>query len=288
MSQLPPSTSFTPGATPEPEHPLRAGPLHEELTDADRDRIAAELNAAEELLRTTPPPDPWAHRRGEPRVFAFFWTLYVLLAVAGSVSWVARFAPVTAGSYAPAARIMLLVVAVGATVLWPMTRLCQASPGRGAAANALADVLVVLIPLQMIIWPLIFLAQWPARTVAALAALCAVWVALVGAVLALALGERSQSPRDPALLARSLWMMLILLLVLGAPFVLMIIGKNAPVWLPMLSPLSAVSDVTGQGMSGPQRPVSELQWRMILATGALAGALWMLSGARGERRDGAA
>lgn len=288
MSQDP---THTPDPSPLPEPPLRAGPLHEELTDADRDRIAAELHAAEELLRTTPPPqppDPWAHRRGEPRVFAFFWTLYVLLAVAGSVSWVARFAPITAGSYAPAARIMLIVVAIGATVLWPMTRLCQTSPGRGAAANALADALVVLIPLQMIIWPLIFLAQWPTRTVAAIAMLTGVWVALVGAVLALALAEKSDTPRDPALLARSMWMILIVLLVLGAPFALMVAGKAAPAWLPMLSPLSAVSDITGQGMSGPQKPVSALQWRMILATGAIAAALWMLAGARWERREGAA
>jgi hypothetical protein len=112
----------------------------------------------------------------------------------------------------------------------------------------------------------------------------AVWVALIGALLSLALAEKSDQPAHPALLARSLWMILILLMVLGAPFALLVAGKHAPDWLPMLSPLSAVSDISGHGMSGPQQPVSTLQWRMILSTGAIAGALWMLAGARGEDR----
>lgn len=284
MSEALPTPDRASEPVPDPvAPPVRAGVLHEELSDDDRERIASELL----FEATVPPPepaDPWAHRRGEPRVFAFFWTLYVLLAVAGSVTWVARFAPVTAGSYAPAARIMLVVVAIGATVLWPMTRLCQASPGRGAVRHVLADAAVLLIPLQMILWPLIFLASWPARTVAALAALCVVWIMLIGGILAHALSERIEAPRDPALLGRSLWMVMIILIVLAAPIALAGIGPrfSAPEWLPMLSPLSAINDITGRGMSGPQKPVTGMQWRLIFATGAVAIAVWMLCGVRAE------
>jgi len=242
----------------------------------------------------TPPRagDPWAHRRGEPRVFAFLWTCYVLLAVAGSIAWASRFAALTT-ALGPAARIMLVVVAVGATILWPMVRLCQASPARDAPAHVLVDVLVVLAPVQLVLWPLAVLASWPLGIVGAIAALLSAWIALVGGILAIALGGRPAGrPGDPILLARSAWMLAILALVGAAPLMLLFLavwGHAPPPWLRLLSPLTAVPALTGAGIAGPQAPLSPSDWSAIACPLGLGVVAWVLAsvrsmlGRRGER-----
>jgi len=224
--------------------------------------------------------DPWAHRRGEPRVFAFLWTVYVMLAVGGSVLWASRFAAL-ASSFGPAARVMLVVLAVGATVLWLMVRLSQASPARAAAAHVLTDCAIILTPVQLVLWPLAVLAGWPLGVVAAIAALMAAWTLLVGGVLAIALGgTRASAPGEMVLLARTAWMLVILALVGWAPLVMASLGSAstpAPVWLAPLSPLTAIPALTGKGISGPQVPVTQMEWRAIGGTAIAAGIAWVLA-----------
>ncbi len=206
---------------------------------------------------STPAPDPWAHRRGEPRLFAVLWVMYVMAAMIGSVQWVYGATDVTQESYSPAARIMLIVIAVGACVLWPMVRLSQSRP-RGSVLGAVAlDSWVVLVPVLMVVWPMIYMAGWPLEVVIALSALVLVWVVLAAGVLANALiADRSFAAASPARAAielarvddpqlpieatsavsvqvpavhapaiqakpvagRAAWMGLMLLLVLGGPF----------------------------------------------------------------------
>ena len=223
-------------------------------------------------------PDPWAHRRGEPRLFAFFWTLYVFLAVAGSVLWLARTGGWMLGGYGPAGRIMLLVVGVGATVLWPMTRLSQVSPGAGSVGAMLADTLVVLLPIQMVVWPMTWLAGWPLVSTAAIAAIFAAWVGLVGGVLAFALGGRAvEQCRDPGLMGRVLWMTGLLALVLIGPAVSTAFrGAHLPDWLPVLSPISGLLALTGTGISGPQQALTAHQWATIAGVGLL-GLVWWIA-----------
>jgi hypothetical protein len=234
--------------------------------------------------------DPWAHRRGEPRVFALFWTLYVLLAVGGSVLWVARFAAVSA-SYGPAARIMLVVVSVGATILWPMVRLSQSAPREFIASHVLADVFVVLLPVQFVLWPLIILAGWPPGVVAGLVLQLCVWVLLVGAVLILGLsGTRIEHVGESGMLARAGWMLVILLIIGAGPLSFLMYGlvhRKPPSWLPMMSPLTGIPDVTGKGISGPEAPISASQWLCVGAVGAAAAGSWAVAGIRsrvGDRR----
>lgn len=248
------------------------------------DAVPLEDHAAQPLLSSSPPADPWAHRRGEPRVFAFLWTIYVLLAVAGSILWVARFADVSPNSFSPAARIMLVVIAIGATVLWPMVRLSQASPRGRAVSHIFADTLVVLLPIQLVVWPLIVLAAWPFTIVLAVAATLAAWVALCGGLLAIALsGRPATRPGDAALGARSFWMIVILLVVGAAP--LTTFGFQAartpmPAWLAMLSPLTAIPTISGTGMTGPQSPVTPLEMQIVAFTAIIAAGLWLVAGVR--------
>ena len=248
------------------------------------DPLDSHVNAVDELFETPPDgefalePDPWAHRRGEPRMFAFFWTLYVFLAVAGSVLWLARTGGWILGGYGPAGRIMLMVVAVGATVLWPMTRLSQASPGVGSVRAMLADTIVVLLPIQMVVWPMTWLAGWPLSSTSGIAATMGVWIVLIGGVLAFALGGRAvERARDSGLTARAFWMAGLLVAVLAGPAASTAFrGGHLPDWLPVLSPISGILAMTGTGISGPQQALTIGQWVTISGVGA-AGLMWWIA-----------
>jgi hypothetical protein len=180
---------------------------------------------------------------------------------------------------------MLVVVAVGATILWPMVRLSQASPRGRAVSHIFADMLVVLLPIQLVVWPLVVLAAWPFTIVLGVSATLAAWVALSGGLLAIALSGRPASgPGDASLAARSFWMIIILLVVCAAPLAgLAFQAARAPMpsWLSMLSPLTAIPMISGTGMSGPQNPVTPLEIQLIISTAIIAACLWAGAGVRG-------
>jgi hypothetical protein len=216
--------------------------------------------------------------------------MYLLLAVGGSVLWVARFAAVSAGSYGPAARIMLVVIALGATVLWPMVRLSQASPRGSVVSHVLADVFIILAPTQCVLWPLIVLSNWPMSVVGGIAAMIGTWVFLSGGLLALGL---SGSPADrighPRLLGRTLWMGVIIAAVGAGPVLSLLYGmgrRKAPEWLALLSPLTGIPSLTGAGLSGPQAPVSGQQWWWIGGVAGVSVAVWAIAGIRSALGDG--
>lgn len=230
------------------------------------------------------PRDPWAHRRGEPRLFAFFWTFYVLLSVAGSLTWIARMGVISVGAYGPAARIMLVVVSVGMIVLWPMTRLSQASPERNSLVSTLVDLIVVQVPVQIVIWPLHVLANWPLDIVAAVAAMMGAWGVLTAGVLALALGGREiRTVRDPRLGGRVVWTVVFVAAIMTAPIVSGLayaLGHAPPAWLTMCSPITAIPALTGRGLIGPGAPVSRLQWDTVIVTLSIALGVWSAAAVR--------
>lgn len=231
--------------------------------------------------------DPWEHRRGEPRLFAILWMLYVIAAVLGSVEWVTRSVDLSASAYSPAARIMLAVVAAGALVLWPMTRLSQAAPrGEGGVpASVLGDVIVVVVPIWMVTWPMRILAAWPLDIVAALSVMLAAWVYFVGGLLVFAL--RGSTGR------RAIWMGAILVLVTGGAALwgalearAMTGAEHSARWLSMFSPFSAIPVLTGHGFSGPDTPVDRWQWLVILGTCAAGILCWIFAGVRSMNGSG--
>lgn len=302
MSQTPASGGSDGGRgedSPAPQSPLPAptSQSHEALLATRVDSLVMR-EIAEDLALIDPDPaefeaatpsDPWAHRRGEPRVFAFFWTMYVLFAVAGSLTWVARFTTITASTYGPAARIMLVVVAVGMTVLWPMTRLSQATPRGHPVLSALLDLMVVQAPIQIVIWPLTILANWPHDIVFGLSTLLASWGVVTGGVVALGLsGRRAESFGDRGLWGRGGWMIVALLIAFGAvlgQWTFKAVGSPAPAWMTMSSPVTAIPALTGRGLSGPSAPVSRVQWDTMIGTLSLAVLLWSAAVARHGFQD---
>jgi hypothetical protein len=252
-----------------------------------------------------PPPtpkkksDPWAHRRGEPRIFAFVWTVYLFLATAATMlSTVAKGFP-GPEVMRPAARVLLLTVALGIALVWPVIRLSQARDRSPVSATA-QDLFVVLIPIQAVVWPqsLWWLAHWPLRVVAAEASLLAAWALVIGGALALGLSGR-QREGPPGL--RWGWMAGIVALVsLGTLPALaadgrpigggdVLIREIRPSW--MLSPFTAVLELSrDRSWSGLPAGPTEGHWLMILATAVGAAPLWLAAVVRshgGQGRAGA-
>lgn len=250
-------------------------------------RRQAELAAAQSVpyptLSKPTKLDPWAHRRGEPRLFAVLWMIYVICAIVGSMGWGAS-GEISLDAYAPAARTQLIVLAAGAFVLWPMTRLCQISPKGSVGGAVLADSVIILLPVWSVVWPLIFVGGWPVDVVAGLAVMFAAWTYTVGGVLTLALmpSARVRGGGVDAL-ARAAWMVAILFVSTGGMAVWWAMGlrgeggEAAREWA-MLSPFSAISTMAGHGFTGPEFAVTSQQWIVTLGVGVVGLAIWTLAG----------
>lgn len=180
---------------------------------------------------------------------------------------------------------MVLVVCVGACVLWPMIRLSQLFPQQQtpptSATRALAhDMIVILFPMQMVIWPLVVLAQWPVNIALGVAGVMGAWVLLMGGVLNLAMsGLGVGIAKQGSGIGRTLWMVLVIGLVLGLPIVRLTFFNHPNIQLSereqMLSPVLAVLRLTGSGTAGPQMPVSPVQWEMIGLVGVTGCVAWI-------------
>lgn len=244
------------------------------------------------------PPDRWAHRRGEPRVLALLWAVYLFATVAGGLLWVTRLGSLSPSAYGPAARIMLVMMVVGVTILWPMTRLSQARPGaqrvrRPITDACLLDLLIVLGPILVIVWPLAALAGWAYGVIAALAAMFVAWATVSGGLVSLALALEARfmpgaPPRRFAGLWRSFWTAACVVASTGAMVGPWIAGRVSGVapgsgqpsvgWLEAASPYSFIFLAAGQGLSGPSSPVPAEGWYAIAATGLIGAAVWGMAG----------
>lgn len=227
--------------------------------------------------------DDWSHRRGEPRVFALIWMLF-LMCVTGLM-----FASISDAFYVsptitrPAARGMILTTMAGLVLLWPAIRLSQ-QPAERPARSVLRDLFVLLVPAQAVIWPnaLPELADWPVDLLLALAGSFVAWSLLVGGLLALADAGRHAGHH------RGLWMLAVLLVALGAPLVAILTGSAGPA-LPdtprpgwMLSPLTSVLEITRDRLVvGRTDPVADAQWRILFAAACAGGAFMLLAAAAG-------
>jgi len=213
--------------------------------------------------------DPWAHRKGEPRVFALFWALYLMASAMLTIFAARALTPPAMEQYRYGCRAMVLMILLGALVLWPATRLSQAPPRRPARA-ALADLFVLLAPAQLVIWPMPLLTGWDASVVGGLALLAASWTFLIGAGVAHGSGS-------PSMLTRSMVMLLAIGAIVFAPMLsIALLGAGlgpAPRWLTLLSPFTASWSITaapghrGVGPGGGE-------WWLLAAPALLGLALW--------------
>ncbi len=162
--------------------------------------------------------DRWAHRRGEPRVFAFLWTLFLLGATLLGFGSLGAIGMIDADTYRAVARIILVSVAVGVVVVWPMVRLSQVSPNRRKTRMAFIDFFVIVVPMQAVVLPQVFLPfGWPIMIVVALSAILSAWAFAIAGVLAIAFvsgdSRTIQSPPSRGWL----WMLVIVVAAFAVP-----------------------------------------------------------------------
>ncbi len=232
--------------------------------------------------------DPWAHRRGEPRVFAFMWTLYLLGATVLTLVSLGLRDATTRESYRLSATLLIVVVMVGVAWLWPMTRLAQSRP-RGRASTAfLVDALIVLGPAQAIILPQWVLCGWSLRVTGGIMGLSMGWGVMVAGVLATALADRDGA--GPSVRSRAVWMAVLVAASLVGPFFGVVanglgsrgdgVGPAAqPVFL-LSSPFTGVVESIRRGEAG--EPVAGPLLVTGLVTGVAGVALLGVSRARGD------
>ncbi|GAB5495110.1 MAG: hypothetical protein Phyf2KO_01900 [Phycisphaerales bacterium] len=242
-------------------------------------------------------PDRWAHRRGEPRGFAVLWMAFLLISTLAVFLTFGDPMRVTAEGYREGARMLVTVISIGITVMWPMIRLSQVSPVGGGTTMVVKDLIILLIPLQAVLWPQVVITGWTVSAVAASNLLLISWALIVGAFLAIALG----SGRRPRLgeqkldadyqakkvgLERTFWMLGLLVAVLIGPglhLTLQSVGQahsdDAQLLLRMSSPLTAPWEMLQSRIwTGQHAVVGPAHWRAAWMTACLAVSAWILVG----------
>jgi len=226
----------------------------------------------------------WSHRRGEPRVFALFWMIYLMCATVIMFSSMSKAHAIGPEITRPAARTMLMIVMLGLCVLWPMVRLSQQHPSGSFVRFLLRDALVLFLPLQAVLWPHVapILAHWPIPVVGHLVLLCAAWVLLLSGMQALALGSINRN--GAGALPRVIWMLVTLLIVFAAPIYAIIAAPSVPVpidqprvgWL--MSPITGVLEIVrDRAELGMSTRVFPQQTRMLIAIGCVGLALLLIA-----------
>ncbi len=258
-SQDPAPDAAPPSSDRDPIEDL--GPL-----DDERDAVAI----------ATGPVDPWAHRRGEPRIFAFLWTLFLLASVLGAIVWHGG-TPAMA-EYGPAARLIAVLVGIGIAVLWPVVRLSQEMPKRAPLQCGAADLMVVLVPTQLVLWPLGLLASWPLDVVLTVSGLLSVWILQTSGLLTIRYALRVRAGTTTSDGA-GWWMTGFIGLFVWAPCAILAgqaLTMDLPGWLIGISPLSAIFSIAGTALRGVAEPVDPLHWVGIGVVGVCGVIAWIV------------
>jgi hypothetical protein len=213
-------------------------------------------------------------------MFALLWMAYLMALTALMFSSMAGAYSISTSITRPAARSMLVATVLGMGVIWPLIRLSQMVPSERTIRWALRDWLVVVIPVQAVVLPQMFpvLAGWPVSVVLAVDAFIVSWALAIAGLIAMA--HRSIGSPKRQTIGRSLWMIIVLVVLLGAPVYGMLsgAGTDAGVQTPrvgwMLSPVSGVLELTrDRGVLGQSAFIQSAHWRMIVPVACVGVAL---------------
>lgn len=239
--------------------------------------------------------DRWAHRRAEPRLFVLLWTSYLFAATLLALAAVSASSVLSADAYRPAARMLIVTVAAGVVLLWPMIRLSQLLPPAGGFRPTLRDAFIVILPAQAVIWPQWNLAGYPLAAIACSAAWVAAWGSLVGAILANALTAHRGTGPDARLGAGAgaAWMLVfIAVATVGAAGVLadpsaaqgLTPVRARPWW--MLSPITGVLEILAdRSWTGLHARAGAGHWLAGAIVAAASIPAWLVAWRRGVRAD---
>lgn len=264
---------------------------------------AAEVEDPDEYIWPPPPKhDRWKHRRGEPRLFAFLWMVWLICACVLSLAPLGPLGLLASDATRPACRRLVLFLMVGIAILWPLVRLSQAMP-RSPRRAVLQDLVVMLVPAQAIFWPLFLLTSWAWSDMATVALVMVGWAVFVAGVLSLAMRRiaaaeavaaegvpaaagRGQSSARHGL--RAAWSVVFLALAGAAPVAGVALGTwtsgrvDEPVWA-MASPLTAgFSALEDRRLAGPRSSAANVGWAVPAVVGGVGLVLMAWGGPRGR------
>ncbi|MEL6330725.1 MAG: hypothetical protein AAFR38_13810 [Planctomycetota bacterium] len=232
-----------------------------------------------DIFGKSSPTGDWSHRRGEPRGLLLGWTVYLMAASVVSLGAGAPMMGLDPLSYRPGARKLVVLIAIGLAVLFPVLRLSQHAPPDRRLRSLLRDVLVMIAPPLALLWPQVFLAGWPVSVVLALTACLLAWTLVAGGIVALV-----YAPGGKSAAARWIAAVAVVVVAFGGPAVLAArpSGREArlgpmPGW--MLSPITGGYEIVrDRSWSGRPARVDGGHWSAIGMTGGLAGILWLGAG----------
>lgn len=248
------------------------GPVEEHPRKVDRDIFGRPP-------RRTP---DWSHRRGEPRVFALLWTGYLMTVTLILFARAGISGPASPESLRPGVRLALWMMLAGICVLWPLVRLSQVFPARGAAGAALKDLAIVLIPAQAIIWPQVWLCRWPLEVVACVASVIGVWSMMIGGILSVAYAAavRRMSPASGR--GRVAAMVVCVALAVASAAVVLAGTRSTersgfrPMW--MASPMTAIAELTtDRAWTGRSAATTRSHWRVLGVLASGSAGLWIVA-----------
>lgn len=164
-------------------------PMRDARDDSSRDGRAMHDRTEPESDVAASPDRPLFVPRG----------LVVLTALWIFGAWIALFGfhpPVQAqsASYGPSISLLFATIGVGIGIGWPMLRLS----GRASAAplaQALFDILAIVVLLQVVLWPLRLVTSWSLDRTVHLVLAAAISTVSVGALASLGSGSRSERTR---------------------------------------------------------------------------------------------
>ncbi len=209
-------------------------------------------------LRVAGADDPWAHRKGEPRIFALLWAMYLLASAIVTVFSVRALGYPRAGQFVFGGLSMLTLAMVGIMLLWPALRLSQVRPELPTTA-VIFDLAVVLLPVHAIVWPMSMLTGWPWPVTVGILFVITGWGLVAAGVVALTMRP---GPSAGSSAARMLAMLLLMVLCLGGPaFRVLSMRAGQPLAgdIDLFSPLSAPW-VLGLAAEGQRPDMALTEW----------------------------
>lgn len=288
MTSTPPNSPEDAPRGDAPDTPsVKEGVDEREQATPDAPHIDQPIASGPALAVAVAPADPWAHRRAEPRTFAFIWTVYLFIA---TLTTYAVSLSAGVGSHdvvRPAARMLIALVAAGMVTAWPLVRLSQ-EPDKRPLIGPFLDIIVVIVPVQAIIWPQIFgwLAGWPVSVVAALAVMLTAWSVIIAGAISithtLRLGTRPASPTACMATIVSLGLASHLPMLVSLYSSAATIYPVRATW--MFSPVAAAYEILqDRTWIGTPAAVFPGHWRMISLTWAAAIIMWLIAIALRQR-----
>ena len=180
-------------------------------------------------------------------------------------------------SYTPGVRLMLLSIAAGLVVAWPLLRLSGPIRPR-PALQALLDLAVLLCLVQVVLWPLRLVTPWPTGRAAAIDLCLAGWGLAVAAVVAAGSGPGRQASIGTR---RTVAMTVAVALAAAAPLLVLLGGRSLPfsehpasASLAAWSPATALWSLTAAGFEPP----TPAEWRLAGTGLGIALAAWLAFG----------